>query len=72
MPVLGDIGDEIDSQAMVQAAIDRFGRLDILVNNARSTPYSASKAGILVGHTLVLDGGGPAPFPLPRPEEKTA
>jgi NAD(P)-dependent dehydrogenase (short-subunit alcohol dehydrogenase family) len=55
MPVLGDIGDEIDSQAMVQAAIDQFGRLDILV-----------------GQTLVLDGGGPAPFPQPRPEEKTA
>jgi len=211
MPVLGDIGDEKDSQAMVQAAIEKFGRLDILVNNAaapqgldrdvideipidvfdevirinlrgtwlmcraavpamraqrwgriinvssmagviaapRSTPYSASKAGILgltralsmdvaaygitvnaiapgaldtsrsvlsldpdldvraemvergrrlpvgrvgrpddvaaavrylagdgaefmTGQTLVLDGGGPAPFPLPRPQEKTA
>jgi 3-oxoacyl-[acyl-carrier protein] reductase len=211
MPVLGDIGDERDSQAMVQAAISQFGRLDILVNNAaapqgldrdvideipvevfdevirinlrgtwlmcraaiptmrtqrwgriinissmagviaapRSTPYSASKAGIIgltralsmdvaawgitvntiapgalatsrsvlstdpdldvaaeierrgrglpvgrfgrpddiaaavrylasdgasymTGQMLVLDGGGPAPFPLPRPEEETA
>jgi NAD(P)-dependent dehydrogenase (short-subunit alcohol dehydrogenase family) len=205
---LGDIGDEDDAQAMVDAALERFGRIDILVNNAaapqgldrdvideipvevfdevirinlrgtylmcraavphmrrqrwgriinvssmagviaapRSTPYSASKAGIIgltralsmdvaawgvtvnaicpgaldtsrallsldpdldaraeieqrgrrlpvgrygrpedvaaavrylasdgaefvTGQMLVLDGGGPAPFPLPRPEE---
>ena len=208
MTVLGDVGDENDVQAMVDVALERYDRLDILVNNAaapqgldrevideipvdvfdevirinlrgawlmcraavpamrrrrwgriinvssmagviaapRSTPYSASKAGILgltralsmdvaawgitvnaiapgaldtsrsvlsldpdldvraemeqrgrrlpvgrvgrpddvaaavrylasdgaefiTGQTLVLDGGGPAPFPLPRPEE---
>jgi 3-oxoacyl-[acyl-carrier protein] reductase len=211
LPVLGDIGDEHDAQAMIDAALERFDRLDILVNNAaapqgldrgviddvpievfddvirinlrgtwlmcraavpamrrrrwgriinvssmagviaapRSTPYSASKAGIvgltralsmdvaafgitvnaicpgaldtsrsilsldpdldvraemeqrgrrlpvgrvgrpddvaaavrylasegaeyMTGQMLVLDGGGPAPFPLPRPEEETA
>jgi 3-oxoacyl-[acyl-carrier protein] reductase len=211
MSVLGDIGDEHDAEAMVGAALDRFDRLDILVNNAaapqgldrdvideipidvfddvirinlrgtwlmcraavpamrrrrwgrivnvssmagviaapRSTPYSASKAGIIgltralsmdvaafgvtvnaicpgaldtsrsvlcldpdldvraemeqrgrrlpvgrvgrpddvaaavrflagdgaefiTGQMLVLDGGGPAPFPLPRPEEAGA
>jgi 3-oxoacyl-[acyl-carrier protein] reductase len=31
---LGDIGDEHDAQAMVDVALERFGRLDILVNNA--------------------------------------
>ncbi|MBV9942103.1 MAG: SDR family oxidoreductase [Solirubrobacterales bacterium] len=205
---LGDIGDEHDAQSMIDAALEHFGRIDILVNNAaapqgldrdvideipvdvfdevvrinlrgtwlmcraavppmrrqrwgrivnvssmagviaapRSTPYSASKAGIIgltralsmdlaawgitvnavspgaldtsrgvlsldpnldvaaemeqrgrrlpvgrvgrptdvasavrylasdgaefmTGQMLVLDGGGPAPFPLPRPEE---
>lgn len=209
--VLGDIGDAHDAEAMIGAALDRFGRIDIVVNNAaapqgldrdvideipvevfdevirinlrgtwlmcraaipamrerrwgriinvssmagviaapRSTPYSASKAGILgltralsmdvaawgitvnaiapgaldtsrsvlsldpdldvraemerrgsrlpvgrvgrpddvaaavrflagdgaefiTGQMLVLDGGGPAPFPLPRPEEAGA
>lgn len=32
--VLGDIGDEHDAEGMIGAALDRFGRLDILVNNA--------------------------------------
>ena len=31
---LGDIGSETDAQAMIDAALDRYGRLDILVNNA--------------------------------------
>ena len=208
---VGDIGQAGDAEAMIGTALERFGRLDILVNNAaapqgldrdvideipievfdevirinlrgtwlmcraavpamrrrrwgriinissmagvigapRSTPYSASKAGIIgltralamdvaawgvtvnaicpgaldtsrsvlsldpdldvraemeqrgrrlpvgrvgrpddvaaavrylagdgaefvTGQMLVLDGGGPAPFPLPRPQEETA
>ncbi len=32
--VIADITDEADVAAMTKAAIDRFGRLDILVNNA--------------------------------------
>jgi 3-oxoacyl-[acyl-carrier protein] reductase len=34
LSVLGDIGDEHDAEAMIGAALGRFDRLDILVNNA--------------------------------------
>jgi NAD(P)-dependent dehydrogenase (short-subunit alcohol dehydrogenase family) len=33
-----DVGVEADCVALVQAALDGFGRLDILVNNAAATP----------------------------------
>src|SRR3546814_1697410 len=34
----GDISRDDDRQRLVQAAIDRFGHVDILVNNAAVTP----------------------------------
>jgi NAD(P)-dependent dehydrogenase (short-subunit alcohol dehydrogenase family) len=34
LPVSLDITDEVAAQAAVQAAVDRFGRIDVLVNNA--------------------------------------
>jgi 2-dehydro-3-deoxy-D-gluconate 5-dehydrogenase len=34
MSVVADVRDEASVQAMVQAAVDAFGRVDILVNNA--------------------------------------
>lgn len=36
--VAGDVGEEADAAAMVGAAVDRFGRLDLLVNNAGIGP----------------------------------
>ena len=36
--VAGDVGEEADAAAMVAAAVERFGRLDLLVNNAGIGP----------------------------------
>ncbi|MCB9882388.1 MAG: SDR family oxidoreductase [Planctomycetes bacterium] len=35
----GDVADDATCRAMVQAALDRFGRLDVLVNNAGTTEF---------------------------------
>ena len=35
---IADVSDAVAVQAMVDKALDRFGRVDILVNNASSTP----------------------------------
>ncbi len=41
LPVAADIRDKDDSARIVQAAIDAFGRLDILVNNDGAPPLGA-------------------------------
>jgi 3-oxoacyl-[acyl-carrier protein] reductase len=43
--VLGDIASEDDAQRMVNAAVERYGRLDILVNNA-AAPQGADRRDI--------------------------
>jgi 3-oxoacyl-[acyl-carrier protein] reductase len=40
---LGDIGDQADAEAMVEVAVERHGRLDILVNNA-AAPQGLDRA----------------------------
>jgi NAD(P)-dependent dehydrogenase (short-subunit alcohol dehydrogenase family) len=42
--VAGDIGDETHCQALVRRAMDEFGRIDVLVNNAA---YQMEREGIL-------------------------
>jgi 3-oxoacyl-[acyl-carrier protein] reductase len=50
--------------------VGRYGRPDDI---AAAVRYLAGDgAEFMTGQILVLDGGGPAPFPLPRPEEETA
>ena len=36
IPFFGDVGDFKTSEQMVKTAIDNFGRIDIIVNNASS------------------------------------
>jgi len=36
LPVKLDVTDRADAQAAARAAVDRFGRIDVLVNNAAS------------------------------------
>jgi 3-oxoacyl-[acyl-carrier protein] reductase/meso-butanediol dehydrogenase/(S,S)-butanediol dehydrogenase/diacetyl reductase len=38
----GDVGDAADAVAMVAAAVDRFGRLDLVVNNAGTGRWGPS------------------------------
>jgi NAD(P)-dependent dehydrogenase (short-subunit alcohol dehydrogenase family) len=43
MATLGDIGEAADAEAMVDVALNRYGRLDILVNNA-AAPQGLDRA----------------------------
>jgi NAD(P)-dependent dehydrogenase (short-subunit alcohol dehydrogenase family) len=39
LPVACHVGKEADVDAMVAAAVERFGKVDVLVNNAATNPY---------------------------------
>ena len=39
LPILADVSDQSQVDAMVQQAIDHFGRIDILLNNAAIRPH---------------------------------
>lgn len=41
LPVVADISTPDGAQAIVQAAVDRFGRLDVCVNNAAVAPHAS-------------------------------
>jgi 3-oxoacyl-[acyl-carrier protein] reductase len=41
LPVLADVGDAAAVERLIAAAVERFGRLDILINNAAVRPEQA-------------------------------
>jgi NAD(P)-dependent dehydrogenase (short-subunit alcohol dehydrogenase family) len=45
-PVAAHTGKESDCNHLVQAAIERFGKVDVLVNNAATNPYFGPLLGI--------------------------
>lgn len=62
-----DVRAEIERRGR-RLPVGRVGRPDDV---AAAVRYLVSDgAAYMTGQMLVLDGGGPSPFPLPRPEEK--
>jgi 3-oxoacyl-[acyl-carrier protein] reductase len=62
-----DVAAEIERRGR-GLPVGRYGRPDDI---AAAVRYLASDgAAFMTGQMLVLDGGGPTPFPLPRPEEE--
>ena len=46
LPLVSNVSDESDVQRMVDATVDEFGRLDIIVNNA-AAPYGNDRVSVL-------------------------
>jgi NAD(P)-dependent dehydrogenase (short-subunit alcohol dehydrogenase family) len=58
--VTGDVSSEDDARAMVQAAVDSFGRIDVLVANAGVIPLSTIDQTSVADwdHVMAVDGRG--------------
>ena len=54
--VVGDVADEDAARRAVGLAVDRFGRLDLLVNNAVAF-LASDRASFIVGSVVMADGG---------------
>ncbi|QQQ17878.1 SDR family oxidoreductase [Brevundimonas vitis] len=52
--LIGDIGSENSIKALVAQTVDRFGRLDVVVNNAAATVLAATQDGPLLKQTSDL------------------
>ena len=58
--VTGDVSVEADARAMIQAAVDSFGRIDVLVANAGVIPLSTIDQTSVADwdHVMAVDGRG--------------
>ena len=58
--VTGDVSSEDDARAMIRAAIDSFGRIDVLVANAGVIPLSTIDQTSVADwdHVMAVDGRG--------------
>ncbi|MDQ3692857.1 MAG: SDR family oxidoreductase [Chloroflexota bacterium] len=60
LPVVGDVSIDADAQRMIQAAVDRFSRIDILIANAGIIPLSdvLESTGDAFDKVMAIDGRG--------------
>ena len=60
MTVVGDVSDEGDARAMIEAAVSAYGRLDVLVANAGVIPLSTIDQTSVADwdHVMAVDGRG--------------
>ncbi|WP_234806500.1 SDR family NAD(P)-dependent oxidoreductase [Mycolicibacter nonchromogenicus] len=58
--VVGDVADQTDAQRMITAALDRFGRLDVLVANAGIIPLGDAREVSVADwdNVMAIDGRG--------------
>jgi citronellol/citronellal dehydrogenase len=56
LPIVGDVRNDDDVARAVTAAVDRFGGLDIVVNNASALDLRSKWAGAYLAYTMATYG----------------
>jgi NAD(P)-dependent dehydrogenase (short-subunit alcohol dehydrogenase family) len=57
LTVAGDIADADNAERVVESALDRFGRVDTLINDVVDGILYLERATFVAGETLRIDGG---------------